>query len=131
EEIAFIEKYLEIERIRFRDRLAVEIRAAPDTLELEVPSLIIQPLVENAIRHGIEPQARPGRITVEARREGAALVLLVRDNGAGQPPGGFTREGIGLANTRERLRELYGDRHRFVLANHPDGGLEVSLTLPL
>jgi len=131
EEIAFIEKYLEIERIRFRDRLAVEIRAAPDTLELEVPSLIIQPLVENAIRHGIEPQARPGRIEVEARREGATLVLLVRDNGAGQPPGGFTREGIGLANTRERLRELYGDRHRFELANRPDGGLEVRLTIPL
>lgn len=131
EEIAFIEKYLEIERIRFRDRLAVEIRAASDTLELEVPSLIIQPLVENAIRHGIEPQARPGRIEVEAWREGATLVLLVRDNGAGQPPGGFTREGIGLANTRERLRELYGDRHRFELANHPAGGLEVRLTIPL
>jgi sensor histidine kinase YesM len=131
EEIAFIEKYLEIERIRFRDRLAVEIRAAPDTLELEVPSLILQPLVENAIRHGIEPQARPGRIEVEARREGGTLFLLVRDNGAGQPPGGFTREGIGLANTRERLRELYGDRHRFELANRPDGGLEVRLTIPL
>lgn len=131
EEIAFIEKYLEIERIRFRDRLAVEISAAPDTLELEVPSLILQPLVENAIRHGIEPQARPGRIEIEARREGATLVLVVRDNGAGQPPGGFTREGIGLANTRERLRELYGDRHRFELANRPAGGLEVRLTIPL
>jgi len=130
EEIAFIEKYLEIERIRFRDRLTVEINVAPDTLELDVPSLIIQPLVENAIRHGIEPQARPGRITVEARREGAALVLLVRDNGAGQPAGGFTREGIGLANTRGRLRELYGDRYRFELANHPAGGLEVRLTIP-
>jgi LytS/YehU family sensor histidine kinase len=131
EEIAFIEKYLEIERIRFRDRLSVEIHAAPDTLELDVPSLIIQPLVENAIRHGIEPQARPGRIAVEARRDGATLLLVVRDNGAGQPPGGFTREGIGLANTRARLRELYGDRHRFELANHSAGGLEVRLTIPL
>ena len=131
EEIAFIEKYLEIERIRFRDRLAVEIRAAPDTLDLEVPSLIIQPLVENAIRHGTEPQTRPGRIEVEARREGETLVLLVRDNGTGLPPGGFKREGIGLANTRERLHELYGDRHRFELANHPAGGLEVRLTIPL
>jgi two-component system LytT family sensor kinase len=131
EEIAFIEKYLEIERIRFRDRLAVEIRVAPDTLDLEVPSLILQPLVENAIRHGIEPHARPGRIEVEARRENGTLMLVVRDNGAGQPPGGFTREGIGLANTRERLRELYGDGHRFELANHPAGGLEVRLVLPL
>ena len=131
DEIAFIEKYLEIERIRFRDRLTVELRAAPDTREVEVPSLVLQPLVENAIRHGIEPQARPGHITVEARREGATLVLLVRDNGGGQPAGGFAREGIGLANTRERLRELYGDRHRFELGNHPAGGLEVRLTIPL
>jgi two-component system LytT family sensor kinase len=131
DEIAFIEKYLEIERIRFRDRLTVEIKAAPDTLEADVPSLIIQPLVENAIRHGLEPQARPGRITVESRREGGGLVLLVRDNGGGMPAGGFTREGIGLANTRERLRELYGERHRFELSNHPEGGLEVRLSIPL
>lgn len=131
DEIAFIEKYLEIERIRFRDRLAVEITAAPDTLDVEVPSLIIQPLVENAIRHGLEPQARPGRITVEARCEGGNLLLVVRDNGGGMPPGGFTRQGIGLANTRERLRELYGDRHRFELANHFEGGLEVRLLIPL
>lgn len=131
DEIAFIEKYLEIERIRFRDRLTVEIAAAPDTLEVDVPSLIIQPLVENAIRHGLEPQARPGRITVESRREGDGLILLVRDNGGGLPPGGFKREGIGLTNTRERLRELYGDRHRFELANHPAGGLEVRMLIPL
>ena len=131
EEIAFIEKYLEIERIRFRDRLTVEFRVAPDTLDVEVPSLILQPLVENAIRHGIEPQARPGHVVVEARVEGATLLLYVRDNGAGQPAGGFTREGIGLANTRERLRELYGDRHRFELVNHAAGGLEVRISLPL
>ncbi|AOS44742.1 Sensor histidine kinase YehU [Lacunisphaera limnophila] len=131
EEIAFIEKYLEIERIRFRDRLTVEITAAPDTLDADVPSLIIQPLVENAIRHGLEPHARPGRITVMTRREGGGLLLVVRDNGGGMPAGGFTREGIGLANTRERLRELYGERHRFELANHPEGGLEVRLLIPL
>jgi two-component system, LytTR family, sensor kinase len=130
DEIAFIEKYLEIERIRFRDRLSVEIAVADDVLDAEVPSLIIQPLVENAIRHGIEPQARPGRIAIEARREGDHLLLLVHDNGAGLPPGGFTRTGIGLTNTRERLRELYGDRHTFELRNHPDGGLEVRLTIP-
>jgi sensor histidine kinase YesM len=131
EEIAFLEKYLEIERIRFRDRLTVEFRVAPDTLDREVPSLVLQPLVENAIRHGIEPLTRPGRIEVETRSgpEGT-LLLFIRDNGAGQPLGGFTREGIGLANTRERLRELYGDRHRFELHNHPEGGLEVRLSIP-
>jgi LytS/YehU family sensor histidine kinase len=87
--------------------------------------------VENALRHGIEPHARPGRIEIEARTApDGLLLLLIRDNGAGQPPGGFTREGIGLANTRERLRELYGDRHLFELANHLAGGLEVRLSIP-
>lgn len=131
DEIAFIEKYLEIERIRFSDRLSFTVEVEPAALEAEVPSLIIQPLVENAIRHGIEPHPRAGRIDVTVRREPAAIVLIVRDNGGGLPPGGFTREGIGLGNTRERLRELYGDRHRFELANHPGGGLQVRLTLPL
>jgi LytS/YehU family sensor histidine kinase len=131
EEIAFIEKYLEIERIRFRDRLATEITVAPEVLDAEVPSLIIQPLVENAIRHGIEPQARPGRIVIEARREAGGVVLIVRDNGGGVPAGGFKREGIGLANTRERLREMYGDRHRFEIGNLTAGGVEVRILLPI
>lgn len=131
EEIAFIEKYLEIERIRFSDRLTTKIDVDPAALDAEVPSLIIQPLVENAIRHGLEPHARPGRIEIRVERAPTRLALTVRDNGGGLPPGGFAREGIGLANTRARLRELYGDRHGFELANHPEGGLEVRLTLPL
>ena len=130
EEIAFIEKYLEIERIRFRDRLAVDYAIEADVLEAEVPCLILQPLVENAIRHGIEPHARPGRLVLSARRTPGFVELSVRDNGDGQPAAGFTREGIGLGNTRARLQELYGDRHRFELANHPDGGLIVRVLLP-
>jgi sensor histidine kinase YesM len=131
DEVAFIEKYLEIERIRFRDRLTVSLEVDPTTLDIKVPSLLVQPLVENAIRHGIEPHARPGRIEVRVLREDDALLVSVADNGAGQPPGGFTREGIGLGNTRARLRELYGESHRFELANRSNGGLEVRLTLPV
>jgi signal transduction histidine kinase len=130
EEIAFIQKYLEIERIRFSDRLTFALAVDPETLEAQVPSLIIQPLVENAIRHGIEPQMRAGRIEIGVQRAEGHLQLRVRDNGGGMPAAGFTREGIGLANTRARLRELYGERHRFELANHPDGGLEVRLSIP-
>ena len=130
DEIAFIEKYLEIERIRFRDRLDVSIDADSDVLEGQVPSLILQPLVENAIRHGVEPHARPGLIEIAARRGQDGIELTVRDNGGGVPGGGFVREGIGVANTRERLRELYGDRHHFELLNHPEGGLLVRLVIP-
>ncbi|MEO6567575.1 MAG: histidine kinase [Opitutaceae bacterium] len=131
EEVAFIEKYLEIERIRFRNRLGIDYNIDPDALEVELPSLLLQPLVENAIRHGIEPQPRLGHIEIIVRRESQSLIIVVRDNGTGMPAGGFTREGIGLGNTRARLNELYGAQHRFLLANHEEGGLEVRVQLPL
>jgi two-component system LytT family sensor kinase len=131
DEISFLEKYLEIEHIRFRDRLTVKIDVAPAVLDVRVPSLILQPLVENAIRHGIEPHARKGHILLSAAADGDRLVVRVVDNGGGMPPGGFAREGIGLSNTRARLAELYGSRHRFALDNQPDGGLCVQLEIPL
>lgn len=129
-EIAFLERYLEIERIRFRDRLDVTFEIDPATVDAQVPSLVLQPLVENAIRHGIEPQMRAGRITLRSALEGDNLVLTVTDNGGGMPPNGFKREGIGLANTRARLAELYGDEQRFELSNQPEGGLCVRLSFP-
>lgn len=129
-ELAFLERYLEIERIRFRDRLTVQFDIDPATLDAQVPSLILQPLVENALRHGIEPQVRAGRITLRSCRQADDLVLTVSDNGGGMPAGGFQREGIGLGNSRARLLELYGDRSRFELANEAEGGLCVRLTFP-
>ena len=129
-EISFLECYLEIERIRFRDRLTFQMDVDPETLDAQVPSLILQPLVENAIRHGIEPQMRVGHIAVRAVRDEDNLVLTVTDNGGGMPPGGFQREGIGLANSRARLAELYGDQQRFELGNQPEGGLCIRLTFP-
>lgn len=129
-EIAFLERYLEIEQIRFRDRLTVEFDIDPATLDAQVPSLILQPLVENAIRHGIEPQMRTGRITLRSALDGDTLVLSVLDNGGGMPPEGFKREGIGLANSRARLEELYGDDQQFELINQSEGGLCVRLRFP-
>src|SRR5690606_21824063 len=130
DELAFVERYLDIERIRFRDRLSVRVDVDPSILDAEVPSLILQPLLENAIRHDIEPHARPGVIELIGRREPGHVVLTVSDNGAGLPSGGFAREGIGLANTRARLGELYGGTHSFELANRPEGGLVVRLSIP-
>ena len=130
EEVAFLERYLEIERIRFRNRLEVVIQVDDSAVDARVPSLILQPIVENAVRHGIEPQARAGRIELRASREEATLVISVSDNGAGIPEGGPKREGIGLANTRARLTELYGERQKFELVNRPEGGLCVRMEIP-
>jgi two-component system, LytTR family, sensor kinase len=128
EELDFLSRYSEIEQTRFGDRLRIDMEIAPETLEALVPNLVLQPLLENAIRHGIEPHARPGRITVTSQRDGNSLRLLVRDNGAGLNGGGA--EGVGLANTRARLVQLYGDRQRFTLENAPEGGALVRVVLP-
>ena len=130
DELAFLQRYLKIEKIRFGDRLTVKLEIAPDTLEAQVPNLILQPLVENAIRHGIEPHARPGRIELRAHRQADALVLEVCDNGGGLRNHDPDKEGVGLSNTRARLQELYGKAHRFDLGGAPGGGLLVQLTLP-
>ena len=130
EEIAFLEKYLEIERIRFRDRLTVKTEIDPAALDARVPSLILQPIVENAIRHGIEPHPRPGRIELRATIEHGEVVLSVLDNGDGLPAADRRRDGIGLANTRARLAELYGRHHRLEIGNRPGGGLCVTIAVP-
>jgi two-component system LytT family sensor kinase len=129
QELEFLESYLDIERTRFQDRLTVDVRADPETLEAAVPTLLLQPLVENAVRHGVAARTGPGRIEIETSRRDGALRIEVRDNGVGLT-GGAAREGIGLANTRRRLEQLYGAAQRLELAERPGGGLVVSVSLP-
>jgi two-component system LytT family sensor kinase len=130
EEVAFLERYLDIEKIRFRNRLEVVIAVDEDAIDAQVPSLILQPMVENAMRHGVEPHARMGLIELRGTRQEGNLVLTVSDNGAGIVDGAPKREGIGVANTRARLIELYGERQKFELVNKPEGGLCVRITIP-
>jgi LytS/YehU family sensor histidine kinase len=130
EELDFLQRYLEIEQTRFGDRLAVRLDIAPDTLDAQVPNLVLQPLVENAIRHGIEPHAKPGQIRLQARRESGMLHLHVSDNGSGLPRSETPREGVGLSNTRKRLEQLYGDGFKFEFNNADSGGLVVSVAIP-
>jgi signal transduction histidine kinase len=132
QELGFLEKYLEIEKMRFRDRLTVETRVDPETLDAEVPNLILQPLVENAIRHGIARRREPGHVRLAAWREGDRLELRIRDNGPGLSSEGELqgRGGVGLSNTQARLRQLYGKDHRFELLAPEAGGLEVALSVP-
>jgi len=134
EELAFLEPYLEIEQTRLEDRLTVVMEIAPETLDARVPHLVLQPLVENAIRHGIAPRIEPGRVEVSATRgaDNRFLHLEVRDNGLGVDldTQATTRKGIGLANIQSRLEQLYHGEHRFDLANHPEGGVVVTISLP-
>jgi two-component system LytT family sensor kinase len=134
EELEFLRCYLEIERVRFADRLAVSFEIAPDALDALVPNLLLQPLVENAIRHGIVARRGSGVIEIGARRDGESLCLRVRDNGPGlrardeDAPG--SRQGLGFALTRARLERMYGARQSFRLAEADGGGLEVTIELP-
>lgn len=133
EELDFLERYLEIERARFGDRLSLEVAVEPDTLHLSVPNLFLQPLVENAIRHGIAPRAEPGWIGVRAARSDGALRISVEDDGPGLA--GETSDtsgsGVGISNCRARLSQLYGAEGRLELGESPAGGLLVSVTIPL
>ena len=129
-ELELLQLYLGIEQIRFGDRLSVELDVPTEALEAQVPNFILQPLVENAIRHGIQPRSRPGKIELHASRHEGALTLAICDNGRGMTGTKPTREGVGLSNTRARLRELYGEDHRFELRTGPQGGLRVEMTIP-
>jgi signal transduction histidine kinase len=132
EELEFLQKYLEIEQIRFQDRLSVHYDIDPAALDAEVPRLILQPIVENAIKHGVSPRTGPGSVHIAARVDGERLLLEVRDNGIGLT--GKARlqfdRGVGLANTRDRLECLYGDRGRLEFSE-VETGLTVRIAMPL
>jgi two-component system LytT family sensor kinase len=133
EEIDFLQRYLEIEQTRFEDRLRVSISVEPEVLDCSVPNLILQPLVENAIRYAVAPRASGGCIEISARQVIGSLKISVIDDGPGLPEGYDipANEGVGLRNTRERLEQLYGENHRFILSNRSLKGLEVAIVIPL
>lgn len=130
QELQILEAYLEIEQTRFQDRLLIETSVAPDVLDAGVPALLLQPIVENAIRYGTSPVTGAGRIRIRAARAGDQLVITIADSGPGFPAGGPAKEGLGLHNTRERLRQLYGAQQRFALETMPEGGARVTIALP-
>jgi sensor histidine kinase YesM len=133
-ELEFLTCYLEIERVRFQDRLTTSLDVEPAALDTPVPNLILQPIVENALRHGVAQTRGPGRVEISAKRENGSLRIRVWDNGPGLKA--ITRHddglkvGLGLSNTRARLEQLYGASHRFELENAPQGGLLVTLEIP-
>ena len=131
QELEFLEKYLEIEQIRFQDRLSVKFAVDPQVLDARVPTLILQPVVENAIKHGVAPQTEGGRVEISARSERGWLLMEVRDSGAGLSESALSalEKGIGLSNTRARLECLYGNSYRFEFSN-VSGGLAVRIVIP-
>jgi two-component system, LytTR family, sensor kinase len=132
-ELEFVDAYLEIENIRFADRLSIVRDIAPDTLDAEVPHLLLQPLVENAVQHGISRLSFGGKIRISASHDGRNLYLAVTDNGPGLGNGDqpSSRAGLGLKATRERLKTLFGNDQTFELRTAAQGGVEACVRIPL
>jgi sensor histidine kinase YesM len=134
EEIGFIGKYLEIEQVRFRERLTIRYQIDPECLDALVPNMILQPLVENAIKHGVAPHARPGIIEISAAKRRDLLELTVTDNGNGISDDHTDRRargsGVGLSNTRARLLQQYGAQSRLELKAGAVEGFSAIATIP-
>jgi two-component system, LytTR family, sensor kinase len=132
-ELGFVRRYLSIEEFRFPDRLRVEVDVSEELMSASVPNLILQPLVENAIRHGVAKSSSSGLVRIAARRENGWLELSVEDDGPGLPPDFEPRagRGIGLSNVRSRMEQLYGSRQEFRIANAEPKGTAARLRIPL
>jgi two-component system LytT family sensor kinase len=130
DELEWVRRYLEIEAVRFEERLSVAWEVEPEALAAAVPGMLLQPLVENAVRHAVAAREEGGTLTLRARRQDGRLVLAVADDGPGPDGAGAPGRGIGLANTRERLREGYGDAHSFQVLRGEGGGTEVRIEIP-
>lgn len=131
EELDFLKAFLQIHRTLMGNRLEVDWQVEPETLSALVPNLILQPLVENSIQHGLAPLEQGGRIEIRARRQNGRLVLQVGDNGLGLAPQEVQKKGgVGLANTQARLKNLYGAEHRFEMETFPGEGTIVSIEIP-
>jgi two-component sensor histidine kinase len=130
QELDFVRAYLEIERVRFGERLATEIAVAPEALDALVPALFLQPLVENCVKHGLAPPRKNGVITISAQRIDDRLILVVSDDGCGLPPVQARREGVGIANSRKRLDQLYPHNHAFRLEPRVPAGVTVTADIP-
>jgi sensor histidine kinase YesM len=129
EELEFLRCYLAIEQVRFRDRLTVDMKIDPETLEALVPNLILQPIVENAIRHGVIACVGKGRVEIESSRKNGSLCLIVSDNGPGLK-GNTGKRGLGFTLTKERLERRYESNQQLALHDAPEGGLRVTLEIP-
>jgi len=133
EELEFLKKYLEIEHARFGDRLRVKFNVDQNVLSQKVPNLILQPLVENAIRYAVAPRANGGSIEVSVQRRERSLQIVITDDGPGLPVNFDlqTSKGIGLRNSAERLSQLYGEQQKFELVNKIPQGLQITIAIPL
>jgi len=132
EELRFVKDYLEIEKVRFSDKLEVKEDVAKETLQAQIPNLLLQPIVENAIYHGIAPKTSNGIIQISAKKVGQQLLICVEDNGPGLTlmKKKKSKEGIGLKITKERLAHLFGTDHLFELENLVSGGVRVTIGIP-
>lgn len=134
-ELALLENYLAIQKVRFGDRIDIRVDVSPEVLAALVPSMLLQPLVENAIRHGIESRISGGMIAISARKTDDQLEIHVLDNGVGLPPDWRmdTADGLGLRVTRERIEALYpgSNEHRFKVSPRDGGGTDVAIRVPL